>query len=165
MVSAAVKEAFPLSTSKKCGKTRAVHFLVLSGYHKQEQPRKIDTTSREGEATPSSSTSEISTDNRILVERIKQLAEEVSHLQQSTLTLPNLSDQLHHVMFSTNAMYHGPKHFEEFSWDKLVAECNQHAPDLFGLLRDLGQVYRNTLESGETPATTEAKAHVSVYTC
>ena len=101
MVSAAVKEAFPLSTSKKCGKTRAVHVFGIEPMSEQEQPLDIDTASQKSEGTPSSSSSEsvISADSRALLERIKQLEEEVSRLQQSTLTLPNLSDQLHHVMF------------------------------------------------------------------
>ena len=46
----------------------------------------------------------------------------------------------------------------------MLAECQQHAPDLFTLFKELGQVDRFAPESGETPQSTITQLFMSLLT-
>ena len=73
-------------------------------------------------------------------QQIEELGGTVAKLQQHQVcSCAQMSDQVKDLMGTSNAMFHGPdtvEHFEEFS----IAECQQHAPDVFDLWKTLGRV-------------------------
>ena len=162
MVSAYIKEAFPMSVSKRCGQSKATHIFG------------IQLRSNPGASTPalpissdSSLSSDISTieENRLLKERVKQLEERIHELEKHAPE--RFSQQMNHLTFPSNAIYHGPdtlQHFTDFSMDVLIDECKQYAPDLFKLLTNLGEADRLALEPGETPYLATAKVITALST-
>lgn len=103
------------------------------------------------------SLSEATEENKMFKQRIDQL---------QRYCPAQLSDQLAHLTFPSNAVYHGPdtvQHFHEFTMDTLISECKEYAPDLLKLVMQLGQTDRYV--SGSTPYNTgELKALMSLFT-
>lgn len=165
-----IKEAFPTSLSKRSGHNRETHIFGLQA------------KSHSGPSTSTSQTIESTAlqENLLLRERIKQLqVNECSSLKAKVEQLETrlqdieqyspvaLSDQPNHLMSPSNAVYHGPntiQHFTDFSMEALIAECNQHAPDLLRLLNELGQTDRHRPEEGETSIAGQVKTLMSLFT-
>jgi len=91
---------------------------------------------------------------KILEERVAQLE------QEQTLPFSQLSREIKSVVVPVNAAYHGPdtpSHFEDFSIDAVVAEFSCLAPNVYHLLKSLGNC-----EAGDDAVATN---EVKVVTC
>ena len=136
-----------MSVSKRCGKNRKTNIHGI-------------------EQTPHGehSTYQLAQENTQLKQQIEELRETVAELQQHEVcSRAQMSDEVKDLMGTSNAMFHGPdtvEHFEEFSIDALIAECQQHAPDVFDLWKTLGRVDRHDSEADVHLA--EAKAVMSL---
>lgn len=100
------------------------------------------------------SLSEATEENKMFKQRIDQL---------QRYCPAQLSDQLAHLTFPSNAVYHGPDTVQHFSRVYDGSECKEYAPDLLKLVMQLGQTDRYV--SGSTPYNTgELKALMSLFT-
>lgn len=122
-VSSLIKSTFPHTLSKPVGKSRQRYIFGLeqvsesedSLVEKQQLLEKI----------------------QILEERVEQLEIEKSLSSSSQLSCEFLS-----LLKPEHAVYHGPDsiiHFQSFDMDTVVAEMVQFAPNLYGLLKSMGQ--------------------------
>ena len=134
-ISEEIKSIFPNSHSKAAGKSRQKHIFGLE----------------EITGDPSGVGCDSDTALQLVTEREEkqQLLDKVQHLEERVLQLEQekfdgasqLSSELLSLLQPVHAAYHGPDsitHFESFSFDVIVDEFQQLAPNLYELFKSLG---------------------------
>lgn len=104
-------------------------------------------------------------ENARLQERVSQLEAEVQSLQQSSVPLSVIQQQLDQLTSSNGIIMCGPdtlEHLESFTIDSVLEELRTNAPDLLQLFETLGQTSRNV--HGDDLAVEQVKSLVSICT-
>ena len=134
-VSDAIKAVFPDTQSRPVGKSRQKHIFGLE---------------------KATNTAGAADDKLMLLRRIHDLEERVRQLEnekekvcvlesrvkvlEAERSSFSFSSEFLSLLQPQNAIYHGPDtifHFQSFSMDAIVAEIQQSAPHLFGLLKSM----------------------------
>lgn len=138
-VSSSIREVFPLTLSKPAGKLRQKHIFGLEAIPDEhvasEEPKE-----RSSSSTVSMLKAELAKEReekRQLLQKIGTLEKRIGELEE--VSLPRELDCL---VNPRNAAYHGPDsitHFRAFNMDSIITEFKQQAPNIYQLLRSLGQ--------------------------
>ena len=144
---------------KPFGKTRKAHIFGLEG--REEQSQSSTTTEQVSEQLRA----EIEA-NKQLREQVKALQERVHQLEQATPNTQQLVIQIKCLATPTTPVYHGPdsvEHFTEFSIDTVLNEFEQIAPDVFRLLKTLGNLDQQVQEGEEVSSIQGSKVVMAMY--
>ena len=104
-----IKEAFPKSFTKRVGELRHAHIFGITPKKSIAAPEESVVLLRQRAEQAETRLSEAVEENKMLKQRIDQL---------QRYCPAQLSDQLAHLTFPSNAVYHGPdtvQHFHEFT--------------------------------------------------
>lgn len=153
-VSKLIREAFPHSESKACGRSRQRHIL---GIERIQTPSSEDYSmsedcstsedcpmSHSANVTPKPSYSDLLVENQQLKDKIQQL-EQVS--------ANSLCHQADHFAHYKSVVTNGPNSldaFNNFSIDSVILELQSRAPDLYQLCMTIGDTARNQVKNEVT---------------
>jgi hypothetical protein len=164
MVSQAIKEAFPQSLSKACGKSRQKHIFGIEPVTSDTPVTQIRQPSIDA-ATCTSLLESERAKNRELQNRIQQLEHQVFTLERSACLTYDL--QLGNVLQHGHQVVNGPvtcEHFYEFSIDTVIAELQANAPDVYQLLMTLGKADRNRTSEDDNTKVEELRTVMAMCT-
>lgn len=138
-LSSSIKEVFPLTLSKPAGKLRQKHIFGLEAI-----PDEHVESEKSGEHSSSSAISMLKAELAKEREEKRQLLQKIGTLEERIAGLEevSLSRELDCLVNPRNAAYHGPDsitHFRSFDVDSVITEFKQQAPNVYQLLRSLGQ--------------------------
>ena len=149
-VSRLIREAFPHTESKPCGKSRQKHLL---GLERIPPPESMEPSTSHVEAHLSAANySELLLENQRLKDRIQELE------RTSAVSLCGQADK---VINHKSIVTEGPNSidaFQELDFNAIVAELQSRAPDLYHLYMTLGDTTRNR----EDATTEEVKVVASM---
>ena len=148
-VSHIVRDAFPHTESKPCGKSRLKHILGLE---------RVTPATCEAFA-PIANTASTSSQIPDLLMEIQQLKDRILELEKTSAT--SLCHQADTVIQQKSVVTQGPNSleaFRNFDLDSVIAELQHHAPDLYQLILTVGDTKRNTPEK---EVTTEDRKAIS----
>lgn len=148
-VSQLVREAFPHSESKRCGKSRHTQILGLERIHTATSSSDLRAS-----VTAGISDADLLIENQLLKARIEEL---------ERFTATSLCNQADEVIHHESVVKHGPSSltaFDELDLDSIIAELQYRAPDLYHLYMMLGDTKRN--QENEEVTTEEVKAVASM---
>lgn len=156
-VSLVIHTTFPNTKSKLCGHSRTKHILGIEPIPEED------------------STVALIMENERLQSQVHELLQQVSHLEKQVHDLksrPSLSPsmlslELDSILSSSHSVYHGPDtivHFNDFSIDGIIKEFQEHTPQLWKLVKIIGQVDRHLSDNGEEDSPDVMKAVVSLCT-
>lgn len=159
-VSRCVLEAFPHTESKPCGKSRQKHIL---GLERIQATTCCETPTPE--SLPSTSHLDVTTSSQVpsLLDEIQQLKDRIVELERTSAA--SLCHQADSIIQHKSAVTQGPhslEAFHEFNFDSMIAELQNHAPDLYQLILTLGDTKRNT---NKDEVTTEDRKAISSMCC
>ncbi len=169
-LSKAVAQAFPRANTKRKGK-KLMTFIQGIQAIAPTTPMLPDITEPEEEeevAERQNDVQRLQDQNKELQERIQGLECRLKALeQQKTYTYSELDRQMYTVMQRGVCTASGPdtqEHFERFSFDAITTELMTHAPDLYRLFLDLGDVRRRADDDDDAVTIPTMKATTSLCT-
>ena len=159
-VSRLIREAFPHTESKACGKSRQKHILGLERIPSAPSDSSFTESQCSTSEPVSHTTGHTSSYSDLLIEN-QQLKARIRELERTSAT--SLCCQADRVISHKSALTHGPNSFDsfhEFNFKAIVAELQSHAPDLYHLYMILGDTTRN--QEKEEVTMEEVKAVASM---
>ena len=154
-VSQLIREAFPNTESKACGKSRQKQILGLERIHRSEPNEPVPQCSTSEPISQSApSYSDLLIENQLLKAKVQEL---------ERTSAASLCYQADKVIHHKSAVTQGPNSldsFHELDLNSIVAELQSRAPDLYHLYMTLGDTKRN--QEKEEVTTEEVKAVASM---
>ena len=144
-VSDIIKQAFPLSETARKGKKGATHIVGIE---------PLECTDEESSSHPLDIEKGLRDKNQKLREYVRALEQTINGMQQG-LSPTHLTQELKTLTSTSIAIHYEPDttdHFTQFTMDAIQFECQEHAPEVFELLKTLGDVDHHDSEADKHQA-------------
>ncbi len=177
-LSRAVSKVFPHATAKRIGKKRVtyIHGIQSTAPASMLPPTTEDVAqegkaqediAQEGVAQVQSDVQRLRQLNTELQRKVEDLEYKIAAMEQQATYTTELTTQMFTMMQRGTCIASGPdtqEHFENFSLDAVIAELKAHAPSLYQLFLELGDVRRVARDDSDAITVQTMKATASLWT-